>query len=148
MSVREVPPDLFIERLAGYLKRRVEAVSPPPWAPFVKTGVHKERPPQSPDWWYTRCASLLRKLYVKGPSGVSRLRKVYGGKRRMGVRPPHFRRASGAIIRHALQQLEDAGLVRSADKGRELTSEGRSLLEKIAIRIKRELAKERRKKKG
>lgn len=141
MSVHEVPPEAIVKMLADHLKKRVEAVSAPAWAAFVKTGVHRENPPQDPDWWYLRCASILRKLYVKGPLGVSRLRNMYGGKRRRGGRPPHFRRGSGAIVRKALQQLGKAGLVRSNGRGRDLTGEGRSLLEKMAINLKGELAK-------
>lgn len=142
MSVYEVPPEAIIQRLADHLKKRVEAVSAPSWASFVKTGAHREKPPQDPDWWYARCASILRKLYVKGPLGVSKLRNIYGGKRRRGGRPPHFRKGSGAIVRRALQQLGKAGLVQSINrKGRDLTNEGRSLLEKMAINVKGELAK-------
>jgi small subunit ribosomal protein S19e len=29
----------------------------------------------NPDWWFVRAASMLRKLYLRGPIGVSRMRK-------------------------------------------------------------------------
>ncbi len=143
MSVYDVPADLLIQRLAKYLKENVPEVKPPTWALFAKTGSHVERPPQDLDWWYVRCASLLRKLYLKGPIGVSRLRKMYGGRKRRGVRPAHFRRAGGSAIRKPLQQLEEAGLVvKDGNRGRKLSPKGMSLVDMIASQIKRELRRE------
>ena len=116
---------------------------PPEWASFVKTGVHKERPPENPDWWYIRCASLLRKIYIKGPIGIERLRSEYGGRKDRGVRPEHTKKGSGAIIRNALKQLEEAGLVETLNgRGRVITSKGRRLLDLLSTEIKRELEKE------
>jgi len=143
LSVYDVPADLLIQRLAKYLEENVPEVKPPAWALFVKTGSHVERPPQDLDWWYVRCASLLRKLYLKGPVGVSRLRKMYGGRKRRGVRPAHFRRAGGSAIRKPLQQLEEAGLVvKDGNRGRRLSPKGMSLVDMIASQIKRELRRE------
>ena len=45
VSVKYVPPRLFIEELARYLKENVEEVKPPEWALYAKTGSHKERVP-------------------------------------------------------------------------------------------------------
>lgn len=126
--VTAVKPEKLIRRVASYLKE-AQLVKPPPWTPFVKTGVHKERVPEDPDWWYVRCAAILRKLYLKGPLGTSKLRTMYGGRHRMGHRPPKFAKGSGSIIRKVLQQLEAAGLVtRLGNKGRVLTDKGRELL--------------------
>jgi small subunit ribosomal protein S19e len=126
------------------MKGNIPEVTPPEWAAYVKTGSHVERAPQNPDWWYVRSASMMRKLYVKGPVGVSRLRKEYGGRKRMGVRPAHFRKAGGNILRSILQQLETAGLVEKADtKGRIVSKKGRSLLDAMSGQIKRELDRER-----
>jgi len=139
----DVPASMLIDRVAKYLKNNVDSIRPPDWAPFVKTGVHKERPPENPDWWYIRCASLLRKIYLKGPIGIQRLRSEYGGRKDMGVRPEHTRKGSGAIIRNALKQLEDANLVKTVDgRGRIVTPEGRRLLDLLSTEIKRELEKE------
>jgi hypothetical protein len=46
----------------------------------------------NPDWWFVRAASMLRKLYLRGPIGVSRMRKFYGGRHRPGMSPPYFAR--------------------------------------------------------
>ena len=137
-TVYDVPADQLIPRIAEELKKAKE-VTPPDWAQYVKTGAHKEKPPINEDWWYIRCASILRRLYVKGPSGVARLRTAYGGRKRRGVRPNHFWKGSGNIIRTALQQLEQAGLVEH-DKGtgRRLSNKGRSFLDKLAHMMRTE----------
>jgi small subunit ribosomal protein S19e len=139
----DVPASKLIEKLAKYLKGNVDEVTPPPWASVVKTGAHVQRQPQNPDWWYIRCASLLRKIYVHGPIGVEKLRAEYGGRKDPGVTPEHVAKASGAIIREALQQLEVAGLVEtSKPRGRTVTRKGRKLLQEIAEELGKELLKE------
>ncbi|MEM2987826.1 MAG: 30S ribosomal protein S19e, partial [Candidatus Bathyarchaeia archaeon] len=110
---------------------------------IVKTGAHTQRLPDNPDWWFVRCASLLRKIYIHGPIGIERLRAEYGGRKDFGVRPEHAVKAGGTIIRKALQQLENAGLVEKfQNRGRRITKEGRKLLEDIAEDVKKDLLKE------
>ncbi|OYT60423.1 MAG: 30S ribosomal protein S19e [Desulfurococcales archaeon ex4484_217_1] len=144
VSAIQVPADRLIAELAKYLKEKVPQVKHPEWASYVKTGAHKERVPSDPDWWYYRCASILRKLYVRvEPVGIESLRVAYGGRKNYGVAPEHFVRGSGSIVRKALQQLEKAGLVvKVPRKGRTLSPKGRSLLDKLANKIMRELVKE------
>lgn len=144
----DVPAHIFIDTLAQHLKNNVDEIVPPPWSAFVKTGSHVERRPQNPDWWFTRCSSLLRKIYMKGPIGVTHLRAQYGGRKDGGVKPEHVRMGGGAIIRKAIQQLETAGLVESSrNKGRVLTKEGRQLLDSLSTEIKEKLEKKRAKQK-
>lgn len=50
----------------------------PNWADVVKTGVYKELAPYDPDWYFVRCASIARKLYLKGGIGVGKFKKIYG----------------------------------------------------------------------
>lgn len=140
----DVPADALIDRLSGYLKENIREIQPPEWSGYVKTGTQAERVPQNPDWWYVRSASILRKLYMNGPVGVSRLRKEYGGRKRRGVRPAHFAKAGGNIIRTVLQQLEQAGLSqKDGIKGRVVSGKGRSLLDAMSTQIKRDLDRER-----
>jgi len=141
----DVPADVLIGKLSAYVKENIKEVTPPEWAPFVKTGTHVERVPQVPDWWYVRTASILRKLYMNAdPIGVQRLRKEYGGRKRKGDSPAHHGKAGGSIIRLSLQQLEEAGLVDKADKsGRVLSKKGKSLLDAMSTQIKKDLEKEK-----
>jgi small subunit ribosomal protein S19e len=138
----DVPASVLIKRLAQHLKDEVDEIDPPAWTPFTKTGVHAQRPPTDPDWWFVRCASILRKIYIKGPIGIEKLRQKYGGRVDRGARPEHARKGGGAIIRNAVQQLQKAGLVRSQrNDGRIVTSEGRQMLDRLSTQLKRELEK-------
>jgi len=141
-TVYDVPARLFLERLADHLKGEGK-VPPPEWAPFVKTGVHTEKSPVDPDWWHVRVASVLRKVYLLGPIGTSRLAAEFGGARDGGSAPYHPRKGSGNIVRTALQQLEEAGYVSIREKrGRMVTPSGRKLLDRIAYDVLIGLAKE------
>ena len=128
-TVFDVPADLLINQVAEEFKANAK-IEPPAWSNFVKSGVHKERKPESLDWWFVRCASILRRVYIDGPVGVMSLRTFYGGKKDRGVRPEKFRKGSGAIVRGALHQLEDAGYVEKVEGGRVITPAGRSFLDK------------------
>jgi small subunit ribosomal protein S19e len=145
VTALEVPADRLIERLATYLKNNVPEVKPPEWAYYVKTGAHKERPPENPDWWYYRAASILRKLYKSGePIGIETFRTIYGGRKNYGSAPEHFVKGSGSIVRKILQQLEKAQLVRKIPgKGRILTPQGRALLDRLAFEVMIELVREK-----
>lgn len=135
-TVYDVPPNDLISAVAQELKAGSK-VQPPEWAPYVKTGAHKEMPPTNPDWWYVRCASVLRRIYIDGPVGVSRLRSYYGGKHRMPVATARHSKGGGSIIREALQQLEKAGYVKKANrKGRQMTPEGQAFLDNTAHKVK------------
>lgn len=50
----------------------------PAWNDLVKNGVFNELAPTDPDWFYVRCASIARHLYIRR-AGVGALSKVYGG---------------------------------------------------------------------
>jgi small subunit ribosomal protein S19e len=78
----------------------------------------------------------LRKLYIHGPVGISRLRVEYGGRLRHGTHIEHSRAAGGSAIREPLQQLQKAGFIAiEAKEGRKLTAEGISLLNRMAADI-------------
>ena len=134
-SIFDVKPQELAKEVAQELKTKIQA---PAWTVFVKTGVHKQRPPVNKDWFYIMAASILRTIYKDGPVGVSKLRSRYGSSKKRGVEPEKFRKASGSVIRKALQQLEKAGLIaqkkEGVHKGRIITPAGMSLLEKAAAK--------------
>jgi small subunit ribosomal protein S19e len=143
VTPNDVPVSKFIDRLTKYLKENVDAVTPPVWASIVKTGSHVEQQPQNPNWWYVRCASLLRKIYVHGPIGLEKLRSDYGGRKSTGVKPHHASKSGGSVIRKALQQLETSGYIETVkSRGRRVTPAGRKLLKEVAEEVGKEMAKE------
>lgn len=138
-TVYDVPADKLIARVAAELKEKPE-ITAPEWAAFAKTGAHKEMPPEDPDWWYTRTAAVLRRVYVDGPVGVERMRSVYGGSKNRGSKPNKTVKGSGSVLRKAVQQLEAAGYVAQQKSGRVVTPAGASFLDGIAYRIVSESA--------
>lgn len=139
-KVYDVPSDVLINKLREILQN--EDIPPPSWIHFVKTGCHKEKPPHERDWWYTRCASLLRKIYLHGPIGINELRKEYGGAKRSihGYGAPYHKDAGGAIIRHAVQGLEKLGYIEKVEKkGRVVTRQGMQKLDKLASELLNEM---------
>lgn len=135
----DVPADVLIEKLAELLKQDPN-IKPPAWTQFAKTGSHVERVPLKTDWWYIRCASLLRKVYLHGPIGLTDLKSMYGGKKQIGYNLAHHRDAGGAAVRKALQQLESSGYILKVNgKGRIITKEGMKKMDNIAKGIHKEL---------
>ncbi|MCZ6581839.1 MAG: 30S ribosomal protein S19e [Thaumarchaeota archaeon] len=140
-KVYDVPADLLIGKLSDNLKN--EDIPAPSWIPFVKTGAHADKPPQDPDWWYTRCASILRKIYLRGPIGVNELRRIYGGGRPSGYGAAHHKSAGGAIIRNAIHGLEKLGYLEKVEKkGRVISRQGMKKLDRLATDILNELTVE------
>jgi len=140
-KVYDVPADVLLRKLTDILKN--EDISAPIWASFVKTGSHADRPPHEKDWWHTRCASILRKIYLHGPIGINDLRKEFGGGKPVGYGAAHHRDAGGAIIRNAIHGLEKLGYVEKVEKkGRVVTKQGMQKLDHLATEILKELATE------
>lgn len=128
-TVFDVPSKELIDEIAKKLEND-NVISLPEANSFSRTGVNKENPPENKNWWYVRCASILRKIYISNGIGIEHLRAEYGGKRNRGVKPYKARSGGGSIIRRAVQQLEKAGYVtRIKGKGRVLTPKGRSFLD-------------------
>ena len=138
-KVYDVPANALISKLAEVLK--TEDIPAPSWSLFVKTVAHADKPPQKSDWWHTRCASILRKIYLHGPISVNELRTMYGdGKRNMYYGARHHKDASGAIIRNAMHGLEKLGYVEKVEKkGRVLSRQGMQKLDKMSTEILNEM---------
>jgi small subunit ribosomal protein S19e len=134
VSAHDVPSSRLIGALAEQMKA-MPSMQAPEWAQWVKTGSHAERPPSNPDWWLTRAASVMRKLYLHGPVGLSDLERAYGGSKAVYYNPKHHRDAGGSSIRKILHQLESAELVTKTPKGRVLSSKGRAFIDKTSKQV-------------
>ncbi len=130
MGIHDVPAEYLIEETAKKLSEQIEN---PVWADYVKTGVHNERAPQRKDWFYVRMASIMYRAFKWGSIGTEALRTYYGGRRNRGVKREHQYKASGKVIRTAVQSLEKAGyLERAQPKGRKVSVKGFKLLNEMA----------------
>ena len=136
-TVYDVPAKELIDEVAKKLKDD-KTIQIPEENIYSRTGVDKENSPENPDWWYVRCASIMRKIYVKNVIGIEHLRAEYGGKRNRGSKPHKARSGSGTIVRRAVQQLEAAGYVtKMRGKGRMLTGKGRSFLDNASLEVQK-----------
>lgn len=142
VTIYDVPAEELIDELAVRLEDEIEE---PDWAAFAKSGADHELPPDQPDFWHRRAASVFRRIAVDGPVGVEHLTTYYGGVKqgsnRYKVAPNHRVDGSGKVIRTIIQQLEDAGYVEEApgDQGRVTTPEGESFLDSVASDVLEEL---------
>jgi small subunit ribosomal protein S19e len=138
--MRDVDTKKFIEVCKEEFKK-MEKIKPPEWSRFAKTGISRELPPVQEDWWYTRAASIFRRICLDGPVGVQRLRTYYGGRKHRGHKPERFRRSGGSIVRKCLQQLEATGLIEksknSKKRGRIVSEAGKKFLKKIIPEAKK-----------
>src|SRR2546430_10260002 len=100
----DVPPGLLIERLKDRLQQEGK-IKPPEWAPFARTGVHTEKAPTQPDWWYRRVAAVVRKVYLKGPVRTARPAGEFGGQPDHGSSPHQPHRGCPGMARRGWQRL-------------------------------------------
>jgi small subunit ribosomal protein S19e len=136
----DVPADKLIPKIAEELKK-VESIAPPDWAAYVKTGRHKEKCPVENDWWHTRAAAVLRKIYVEGPVGTTRLAAMFGGRADRGSKPNKAVRGSRSISRATVQQLEKGQLVqKQKDGGRVVTPKARKMIDAMSTQILKDMA--------
>lgn len=140
-TIYDVPADKLIDAAAKQLQA-IPELKAPEWAAFVKTGVHREKPPVRKDWWHVRSAAVLRKVYLNGPIGSSRLAADFGGNEDRGSSPKHAAKSSRNIIRKSLQQLKAAGFVadETKNRGKIITAKGQSFLDNTAHDVMKELA--------
>lgn len=63
-SVKDVCQQDFTVALAAHLKKSGK-MKVPEWVDLVKTNVSKELAPYDEDWFYVRCASIARHIYIR-----------------------------------------------------------------------------------
>jgi len=136
-TVKDVSAELFVKAYAQHLKRQGK-LEVPKWVDYVKTSVAKELAPYDPDWFYVRCASIARKIYLRPNTGVGALTKVYGSNYRRGARTEHFRTANSGLLRYMVRQLEAIKVLEKTanGKGRKISRIGQQDLDRIAAHVR------------
>ena len=134
-TVKDVPADQLIHAYATLLKRQGK-IKAPAWVDFAKTASFKELAPTNEDWFYIRCASIARHIYLRGGVGIGALRKVYGGSAHRGNQPNRFKRGSGTVARKCVQALESINVLAELQSGgRVITKTGQRDLDRLATEI-------------
>ncbi|UCE81020.1 MAG: 30S ribosomal protein S19e [Methanobacteriota archaeon] len=136
----DVPAAKMVPRLAEEL-RKLDTIKPPEWAMFAKAGRHREKSPIDDGWWFVRAAAVLRKVYIAGPIGTTRIAAEFGGKADRGSKPNKAVRGSRSIARTTIKQLETSQLVqKDKNGGRVVTGKGRKLVDGLATELLKEMA--------
>eukprot|EP01063_Lacrimia_lanifica_P014153 TRINITY_DN207_c0_g4_i1.p1 TRINITY_DN207_c0_g4~~TRINITY_DN207_c0_g4_i1.p1 ORF type:complete len:143 (+),score=68.44 TRINITY_DN207_c0_g4_i1:56-484(+) len=136
ITLKDVEGKDFVKAYAAQLKKQGK-LTVPKWVDIAKTGIQCELAPQNPDWFYIRVASVARQVYFRPGSGIGGLRKRYGGAYQKKCVRAHFMKASGGVIRNALQALEDLGVLeKRPDGGRQITAKGAQDMDRIAAATK------------
>lgn len=130
VTVFDAEPGKLVNKVAEKLKEM--KIPAPHYVGLVKTGPHAQRPPSDENFWFKRCASILRQIYVNQTVGVERLRRHFGGRKRGTMHREHHVPAGGSTIRKALQTLEKEGLLKKEKVGRTISAKGRKLLDGAA----------------
>jgi len=134
-TVKDVRADDFIKAYSKHLKRQGK-IEIPKWVDIVKTGRAQELAPMDPDWYYVKCASIARRVYLRPHIGIGHLSRVYAKRQNNGVAREHTERASTGIIRNILIQLEKIGVLQKAGKGRSISRVGQQDLDRIAGQVR------------
>ncbi|CAH0384501.1 unnamed protein product [Bemisia tabaci] len=142
LTLKDVDQQKFVTAFAAFLKKSGK-LKVPAWVDVVKTGKHKELAPFDRDWYYTRCAAVLRHIYFRSPVGTKTVCKIFGGRKRNGVCPSHFCPSAGSVARKALQSLEDCKLIEKVEKGRRITPSGQRDVDRIAGKVRTEIKKKK-----
>lgn len=80
MLVHSIIASCIILHVCKLFFSRSGKLKVPEWVDLVKTGRYKELAPYDEDWYYTRCAAIIRHIYFRSPVGVGAVTKVFGGK--------------------------------------------------------------------
>merc|ERR1712021_250943 len=137
VTLKDVPANDFIAAYADFLKR-TNKIELPKWVDLVKTGHYHELAPYDEDWFYTRAAAIMRKIYVKPCVGVGRLANKFGAKERNGSARKHHAKDSKGVIRACMKSLEKARILMKRPTGdqkyfcRVVTPEGQKAINHIA----------------
>lgn len=77
ITVRDVPAPAFIKAYAEHLKKSQKVMTMEN-GHYVKTGTTREIAPHDENWFYTRCAALARKMFLRPCLGVKTLQHIFG----------------------------------------------------------------------
>lgn len=135
-TVRDVPANKWCKAVAQQLKREGK-IFVPTCSDLTKTSHGRERAPQSNDWYYMRCASVMRRIYVRPGTGYGGLSKAYGNLKNRGCKPERTIRAATGPLHWACKSLEGLKLItKGKGKGRVMTPAGKKLADTVAFNVK------------
>ena len=134
-TIRDVRASRWVRAMAAHFKQEGKLFVPN-CTELVKTSHGRERAPQNADWYYIRCASVLRSIYLRPGTGYGGLSKRYGIKKNRGSQPEITSRASRGLLHWCCKSLEGLKLIaKGKESGRVVTKDGRKKADTIAFNV-------------
>ncbi|KAH9599047.1 Ribosomal protein S19e [Trypanosoma melophagium] len=134
-TLKDVRPWRWVKMCSRHFKREGRLFVPN-CVEIVKTSHGRERAPQNPDWYYIRCAAVLRAVYMRPGVGYGGLSKRFGAKKNRGSRPEITTRASRGLLHWACKSLVKLGLIEKCEEsGHRITKAGRKVVDSIAFQV-------------
>ena len=134
-TIKDVKAFRWIKVMAKHLKQEGKLFVPN-CTEYIKTSHGRERAPQNLDWYYIRCAAVLRRVYIRPGVGLGGLSKKFSNKKNRGSRPEIYCKAAKGPLHWCCKSLEGLKLiVKGKESGRVLTKEGRKRCDTIASNV-------------
>ncbi|AAZ10777.1 ribosomal protein S19, putative [Trypanosoma equiperdum] len=134
-TLRDVHPWRWVKICSQHFKQEGKMMVPN-CAEIVKTSHGRERAPQNPDWYYIRCAAVLRAVYLRPGVGYGGLSKRFSSKKNRGSRPEITTRASKGLLHWCCKSLTKLELLEKCKgAGHRVTKLGRKVADTIAFKI-------------
>ncbi|CBZ30389.1 putative 40S ribosomal protein S19 protein [Leishmania mexicana MHOM/GT/2001/U1103] len=134
-TLKDVSAWRWIKTAARHFKQEGK-IFVPNCTEIMKSSHGRERAPQNPDWYYIRCAAVLRAIYLRPGVGYGGLSKRFGNKKNYGSRPEHTVTSSTGPLHWACKSLTKLGLVEpGAQSGQRLTRKGHKFADSLAFQV-------------
>ncbi|CAJ1016228.1 putative Ribosomal protein S19e [Leishmania utingensis] len=134
-TLKDVSAWRWIKTAARHFKQEGK-IFVPNCTELIKSSHGRERAPQNPDWYYVRCAAVLRAIYLRPGVGYGGLSKRFGNKKNYGSRPEHTVNSSTGPLHWACKSLTKLGLVEpGAQSGQRLTRKGHKFADSLAFQV-------------
>lgn len=135
-TMRDVSANKWVRAMAAHLKQSGKLFVPN-CTELMKQSTGNQRAPENPDWYFYRCAAVLRRVYVRPGTGYGGLGKAFGMLKNNGSRPEKTVKAVRGLLHWACRSLEGLKLLAKGKvKGRVLTREGKRACDTIAFNVK------------
>ena len=132
-TIRDVRAGRWVKTMAAHFKQEGK-IFVPNCTELMKTSHGRERAPQNADWYYIRCAAVLRAIYLRPGTGYGGMSKRFGNKKNRGSQPEITTKSSRGLLHWCCRSLEGLKLVaKGKESGRVVTKEGRKKADTIAF---------------
>ena len=135
-TMMDVPANKWIKTMAQHLKQSGKCFVPN-CTELMKPSHANQLAPSNEDWYFYRCAAVLRRVYNRPGVGYTSLAKSFSMKKNNGSRPEKTIYAARGLLHWVCRSLEGVNLIaKGKQSGRVITKEGKRKADAIAFNVK------------